>query len=299
MIDLRQAILDQQDVPALCATRPTTTSEAYWPNDNYGFASVVKAYAGYPGERSLPALIPHGVYLDEDALHDSEANAPYPAVLSYPKYRDRPFKRYSSKLVIPSASPFLYALKLVGSLEPPERSGTIYFPSHSTAAYPTKLDWQGLARSLDDIPNEFKPLTVCVHWHDLQLGRAVPFLERGYRVVSAGHLADPEFLFRLIHLMSVHRHAASNDVGSNLMYAVSMGLPYFLHGKAPQRSFKKGKQPETSAIRRKREIAKLFSKPRHELTAEQQECAAYHLRAEVMRSPDDLAADLFAAAERY
>jgi len=307
MIDRRKAWDDQRNLAALCTARRSKHAELYEPNGNYGFADVLKSYARYPADQPVWGVIPHGVYLDDEHLFAGEAQTPLRAVFSFPGYRDAVWEARSNKTVIPSAAPFLYALELLrqkGWTLPEKREGTIVFPLHSSAVVDTDTDWARLAEELVSLPEEYQPVTTCVHWQDLARGREREFAGRGLRMVSAGHYSDPEFMFRLIHLMADHRFAASNEVASNLFYAVSMGLPYFLVGGAPAMVPVAGHEDVTRRLSigspraeaRIASIRPMFERgpvaPAAAPSAEQAELAAFYLGAERLKGPEELRADL-------
>ena len=296
MIDFETAMQDQQDLEALCKPRVAIPAETYWPNSNYGFARILKEYAGYPPDTPVNAVIPHGVYLDGTHIFPGEVVAPVPAVLSYPRYRSRLWWKTTRKTVIPSASPFVYALEMFRFPER-EREGTIFFPQHSTAGTGTSLDLDGIVRELCALPDEFRPVTVCVHWHDVLGGLAQVFRGEGFDCVSAGTLHDPDFLLRWLHLVSRHKYAASNCVSGALFYAVKAGLPFSIVGERGKHHL----SPETQKIRppvteqSKTVYARLteeFAGRNREITADQAEVVDYLLGVESMKTPEGLLADL-------
>ena len=108
-----------------------------------------------------------------------------------------------------------------------ERRGTIFFPSHSIDTHQPTQDFDELANGLAALTGVYEPVTVCMYFRDFLCGAHQPFVERGLRVVSAGHVHDPQFLFRLRHLLVSHQFAASNDLGSSCYIAIHAGCSYF------------------------------------------------------------------------
>jgi hypothetical protein len=254
----------------------------------------------------MSGVIPHGVTFDEH-LFPGEIEAPVPAVFNYPRFRDQAWAERSNKMVIPSAAPFLYALELMraqGWTLPEDRAGTIVFPMHSTAVVDTNTRWSRLAGELASLPGPYQPVTVCMHWQDLERKREGEFARKGMRIVSAGHFTDQDFLFRLIHLMSGHRFAASNEVASNLFYALAAGMPYFLVGRPPSMLFVRGNEHmrddykinSEDSERRLASIRPLFARPSGEPVLEptriQIDLAAEYLRSDQFKTPDELRGDL-------
>ena len=150
----------------------TEMGELYWPNSNYGNARTLKTYAGYPLNKPVQAVIPHGVFYEGEAYDErfaifpGEAKAPVPCVLNYPAHRDKPWSEF--KEVVPMAAPFVYALQVYP--HNPVRRGSIIMPQHSTTLYDQEFDWPLFARLCNDqIP---RPRTYLAYWEDLQRGVA-------------------------------------------------------------------------------------------------------------------------------
>jgi hypothetical protein len=158
-----------------------------------------------------------------------------------------------------------------------------------------------LAEKLLRLPAEYQPVTVCVYWRDFNLGHHRPFEERGMRVVSAGHMFDPDFLFRFYHLCSLHRYASSNALGSHLFYSVKAGCSFFylegcehaIHAEPEVlRRDSAGVSPHIDA-----QLKSLFATPRPTPTREQLDAVDYYLSADQLKSPGELR-DLLRYADR-
>jgi hypothetical protein len=228
----RQALEECADLAAVCRERALPGIEHFPPNEFYGSDRVLKRYARLPLDRPLKVVVPHGIVLNDSFVWTAEARARLPAVMVYGEHRMRAYRRRTRKMLIRSAVPFAYAARLVGT-SPAERRGTVVFPSHSTHRITAQADFERMAESLLALDARFRPVTVCIYWRDYELGRHQPFLERGLRVVSAGHIYDAEFLFRLVHLLGAHRYAASNEAGSSLFYSVIAGCEFFMLPNLP------------------------------------------------------------------
>lgn len=235
MISLETVLDEQKEIESLCQAKHTEAHrvEFYKPNNNYGFASILKQYAGYPLDKPIMGVIPHGVYTNDHYIYEGELDCILPKVLNYPAFRQSIWKKLAKKkTIIASASPFLYALKLFKTAQlkqkKPERKGTLFFHSHSTASTISTFNKDLLLEKLLACPEEMKPITICLHWHDIQLGLHHFFKENGFDVVSAGHLLDENFFFRWLHLLSRHQYSLSNKLGGSLFYSVAAGVPYLL-----------------------------------------------------------------------
>lgn len=303
MIDFETAWADQEDLDRLLQPRKSPNQELYWPNNNYGLSRAVKEYAGYPIDKPLFAIVPHGVYLNVDGAAPAlEVQNPLPAVLSFPEYVDDAYARTTNKMVIPSAAPFLYALANMGGCSPrQDRTGTVFFPQHSTAKVHVHAPLEEIAERLTQLPDEYQPVTVCAHWYDYSIGLHEPFARRGMRIVSAGHLTDDEFVYRLIHIMAAHRYAGSNALGSNAFYAIAVGMPYWIMDAPTTVEADAGFPLSVPTERRaaeNRRITSLFAELPTRVTPEQKQLAEYYLGQERFKSPAGLLADLKLAERR-
>lgn len=223
----RQALDQCADLAAVCRARALPGIEYFPPNEFYGSARVLKLHAGLPLDRPLKVIVPHGIVLSDSFVWHAEARALLPAVMAYGEHRVRAYRRRTRKVLFRSAVPFAYAARLIGAPQA-ERRGTVVFPSHSTHRITARADFDRMAELVVRLEARFQPATICIYWRDYELGRHRPFLERGLPVVSAGHICDEEFLFRLAHLLSAHRYSASNEAGSSLFYSVIAGCQFFM-----------------------------------------------------------------------
>lgn len=240
MLTLDQVLEDQKDLKKLCSdtpSRPLITKEIFHPNAFYGNDLIYKEYAGLHRDYPLKIVFPHGpdVY-GGNKVWTAELNTPLPVIAAY---SDAQYKKYAEaiektrikKRIFNFASPFLYLLELIKlkGLQYPdkERKGTIFFPTHSTHHIKANINSDLIAETLANLDGEYHPVTVCLYWKDYNLGRYAPYLKKGLQVVSAGHIYDPNFLFRFYHLCSLHHYSAGNSVGSYIPFSIKSGCSYF------------------------------------------------------------------------
>lgn len=301
---LADTLADQRNLDAICADRPVPKTELFDGNAFYGIASVLKRCAGLTDDAPLKATVPHGVVQSDTWVWDAELDAGLPVAFAYPftyarnlvgAFANRPHR---AATVIPIASPFLYLARAMQESQPsPERRGTLFFPCHSTHHTVVNMDFEDLADALVALDAHLQPVTVCVYWKDYLLGHAQPFTDRGLPVVSAGHIFDPEFLPRLYHLFSTHRHAASNSTGSCLFYAVAAGCHAFYHRAdyaVDSGVIEATRDFSTSTSLRKAALESVFSL-RPEALEEQRSVARHYLGATHLKSSIGLRSDLLLA----
>jgi len=270
-----KAIDDQSDLYKLCRDRSLETKELFKPNSFYGIDYIIKKYSAIPPNKALKIIFPHGVSLSNNFVWKEEKNAIISCVYSYSPHRYKIYKNETNKVVLPAASPFVYLAELLNQQPNPEPEGTIFFPAHST---------------------HHVTISVCIYWRDFNLGRHKIFKEKGFRIVSAGHMFDPWFLLRLYHLCSTHKYSASNELGSHLFYSVKSGCSfYFMNYK---QTVKKATgsilERDVSIPDRKivSNLLRLFSKPTEKPTDEQLRKVDSFLGVEHLKTPKELRKEL-------
>jgi hypothetical protein len=202
--------------------------EVFPPNDFYGFATVVKRFAGYSGDKPICGVVPHGVIFGLTRPWFEEVRAEVPAILCAQDDYGREFAHQAGRVVIPFASPAVYAAKLTAGDSGLPRQGTIFFPSHSTHRIQAEYDAQLMIAKLKALPTEMQPVTVCIYWKDYLHGKAGPYEAAGLPVVSAGHMFDPAFLIRFFRMCRCYRYATSNELGSHVPFSIHAGCLFRL-----------------------------------------------------------------------
>ena len=221
------AVTTASELARLCADRPLRTIETFTPNDFYGNATVMKLYAGLPAEFVIRAIIPHGAKV-ASKIWEPELRHPLETLLVYSEDQRTLYRRSTKKKLELIGAPFFYAARLIeAELEQLRQNaqGTLVFPCHSTHHLTAHYDQDGFIEFLQGLPEAMHPIRVCLYWRDAQLGRHEAYERAGFQCVSAGHIYDPWFLFRLARLLAGHRFAAANRLGSSCFYAAAFGLP--------------------------------------------------------------------------
>jgi FkbM family methyltransferase len=223
------------ELEALAAERPLATVEAFKPNDFYGHATVLKRYAGLPETFAIRAVMPHGPSFCHK-LWDTELKDPCPTILAISDQQRALYQEQCPhKRVTVIGSPVLYAARLMEDELSDLRArarGTIVFPTHSTHHVTVEFDHPAFIDELRALPDDLQPVRVCLYWRDIQLERHLAYQRAGLACVTAGHMFDPEFVPRVLRLLSSHRHAIANKLGSCVYYAAALGLPVELRLQA-------------------------------------------------------------------
>jgi len=207
--------------------------ELFFPTTFYGNGDIIRKYCRFTTLLPLPILLQHGWNIkptNHDAVTDAPENWYWNEKLR--ELYTTSFPQLSTRAV---GAPFLYLLELLKYRELPidTRKGSIVFPSHSSALCEMNCDFQEYATILEQLPEEYKPITVCLYHIDQEKGFDKIFLDRGFSITSNGKgIHDKYFLYNFIENTKNKRFAFSNQMTSALLYASVMGLTsYFLGPK--------------------------------------------------------------------
>ena len=144
-----------------------------------------------------------------------------------------------------------------------------------------------------------RPISIMVYWQDYLLGRHIPFADRGFSIVSAGHSSDSDFLIRQAYLLRKHKYAASSGVGSHMFYSIHTGNPFHIvqsdyeyvigdHKAFPDTIGEEDALNWTQS-RAGDDLASSFSGFAEAVTSEQQELTDYYLGISYAMSPGEMA----------
>ncbi|GAB1545559.1 hypothetical protein NUACC21_82350 [Scytonema sp. NUACC21] len=197
----------------------------------YGIGEIIKRYAKFPLFLPSPVAVQHGwsiIPTIHDARYDASENW-YWSTSIEDRYKQK-FNGLNTRAV---GAPFLYLLTLINYSELPksQKKGSIVFPCHSSAMINVNCDFEEYAEMLCNLPDEYKPITVCIYHLDREKGLDKPFLDRGFKVVSNGNsLFETQFLKNFIANTRDKKYAFSNQMTSALLFASVMGLSSFFYG---------------------------------------------------------------------
>lgn len=224
--------MNEQDLLSLCNDKGPERKILYWPSEVYGIGKALRRYAFYPDSLPLNIYSSHGItHADVPAPHELEQKTP--AMLFFSPRLTREYKKRSDKYCATIICPYIFYRK-ANEIEPDKNAaGTIAFPSHSTPEMDDVTDYKEYCSKLRSLPEEFHPLTVCLHYHDINKGLYKVFTDHGFEVVTAGNVFHPDFIDRFYEIIRRYKFVTSNQLGSYAYYAVEMGTPFLLYGNPP------------------------------------------------------------------
>jgi FkbM family methyltransferase len=256
--------------------------KVYWTSEIYGFGKWIRKYAFYPNWLPLCIYSDHGISIDEYAAkHELESDAP--VVFFYWHIKVKNFRETSRKPCYTLYSPFVFARKVLNIEQCENATGTVVFWAHSSQVVINQSSIDEYHQELTKIPEIFKPLTICLHMHDINQGVDKKLKKLGYKVVSAGNSLDNDFTKRFYDILSRHKYAISNTISSHTFYAVEMGIPFGLYGMEPKYfnygdpNIEAGEYASYKEENRYKTAVSLFSGLPEKITQDQKEFVEEHL----------------------
>lgn len=226
------AISEQQGARIRAFERKVLPKYPHW----YGMKRALYTSIGLPPTQPVSCHLQHGAVM---MYHNQKPdkltlNTTYPVIFLDNEEQVEFCENYKPK-------PITKPMYIVGSIFPryrrfknivqrPDAKGSLVFISHSTPSTKINSDWKKLIEQYRQLPERYHPLTFSIYYRDYLLGVHELFIEEGFDVVTAGHIADDTFVDTFYDTMSRFKYVIGNDTGSNLYYAVEMGIPFFFHG---------------------------------------------------------------------
>lgn len=294
----------------LARERELMTHEIHTFNAFYGHDRVLKSHAGLPEQQPLKAMIEHGL-IPVDEVPELSLRVDLPVYLCPSPRRARIFEKATGgrKKAVPIGPLIAYAAALAG---PPDdqtrRRRLLVFPAHSSHFQTVHYDRRALLDALAAWEQEFDEVQVCLYWKDVLLGSDAFYRERGYDCVTAGHIFDPQFLFRLLEILRGASAGVTNQVGTHIVYSVALDRPIWFvpqevdfvnvagtpAGVAELWEREKG---EPTAVMQA--LMRHFVEPVHAVTEEQRAAMSDFTGIEHVRVPRELRAILEEAETAY
>ncbi len=216
----------------------------YWDgNTFYGIGNILRQYSGLPFFYPLNFHIQHGIVFFEN-LNSTAINENLEFYGStdndciFLMFNEncaehiRKFKQVNVKAI---GAPIIYLDEYISNKHKNNRRGTIVFPSHGIEQIDIITDYEKYITELLNLPSFFSPITICMHYMDVQRGYSKPFIDRGFTVLCNGDLRNPFFLYNFIDNCAGFEYATTNNENSSApYYAIYLGLKVFTYGPPSQ-----------------------------------------------------------------
>ena len=201
-------------------------------NDFYGNGDVLFNALNIRQSEQIFYKIEHGLFLG-NLVHADSYDGFTTHIITFSDYRKDILEITNKNMVC--VGPYIqYANELLSSehkqrLRSSLGSVLLVFPSHSIESIHVSYDISQFVERIESIKHDFDSVVVCMYWKDILLGQHLEYQKLGYKITTAGHTYDANFLPRLKSIINLSNATISNKVGTHIGYCISMNKPHILH----------------------------------------------------------------------
>lgn len=225
MIDFLNYNLDEEIDKITNAT--LNPQDIHW----YSHSKIIRELYKIPKNVDIDIYPYHGIYITDSDLSPYSLQCPEPVLCTRQAQVDNLVNKGRKKddvFCSGALFPMYKNLKKINKSD--DACGTLVYPSHSGLEGDTNVNWQDYINELKKLPDEMKPINICMYWADILQGRHKMFIDNGFKVYTAGHANDNDFVDNFYEILRHHKYVTSNTYsGSNLLYACEFGLPVFIY----------------------------------------------------------------------
>lgn len=199
--------------------------------DYYSYRKIVHQIYNIPEKYNIEAYVYHGINIADNELKDYALDVNYPVLAIRQSQVDYLLKKGGIENNIFASGSLFTRYRNFKNIKPAgDAKGTVVFPYHSCSVADAINDFDKYIEDLKKLPDEFKPINICMYWIDILKNRHQIFLNNGFNVYTAGHCNDPDFVDNFYEILKHHKYATANSwSGSNLLYCVEFGIPTFVY----------------------------------------------------------------------
>lgn len=190
--------------------------------DRYGLGKVTKEYGFYPGCFPITVGGEHGPSLFETLFQEGlSVKSPY--YFYYAKRKSE--ANFGSKIGIRYPSPFIWYRNRNKIQKECNANGSIYFFAHSTGLVKAEVDYEEMFSDLEAIPNDFKPITFCLHFNSIKNPLIKLLEEKGIKWICLGENYEDDMIKKFYAEVPKYKYALGNNFTSGMLYCLEMGIP--------------------------------------------------------------------------
>lgn len=202
--------------------------EIYYMASIYSLGRGIKMMAGIPQWLPVPATIDHAVE-QSDALYGSQQTQLSRYHLTWSKWRIAAEGSTHKKIHF-TMHPMVAIRRLKKLSKLVAARGTIIFVPHSDQQTDTHVDFPRLIDSVLSLPENLKPLVLCLHMEDINRGLHKKLRKFGLPIVTAGNANSLWFADRFYSILRNFQYGTSSVNGSHSFLAEEFGVSFFLLG---------------------------------------------------------------------
>ncbi|MBR1792047.1 MAG: hypothetical protein IJ764_00195 [Bacteroidales bacterium] len=218
------------DYEALSEDIPFYPLEKIKDTNYYGHAYVIKEYSG---SKKFIFSLEHGLYYD-GYVSFAEKRKTTKRIMTISDVRKSALEKVVAKPIV-SIGPYIhYATptldeKSIAELKQQLGKVLLFFPSHSCTENNSRFDVDSLIARIQEFANQYRFDTIIVNMYFLDIQEtdyAEKYFKAGFRITTAGHQNDINFIRRLKTIINLADYTIANSVGTHLGYCIYMGKPH-------------------------------------------------------------------------
>ena len=202
--------------------------DSFADNNLYGIAYTLKKYAGISQEKKLNYFIEHGFFFGTYVSQNS-VDAYSKNILSFGNSRKKSIESKTKKTAICIGPYINYAKSLmpiekIESLKVKLGNVLLVFPSHSTENLKSNYKGDEFINIIKERAKNYDTVLICLYYIDSRDKNIINlYANNNFRIVTAGHKYDFNFLPRLKSIIKLSDYVLSNDLGTHILYCISLG----------------------------------------------------------------------------
>lgn len=205
----------------------------YGHNAFYGISDIIKKELGIRKNKVLQGSIEHGfAYVNSIGEVDSKPDIIY----AFGEKRKEFLKGVFPEKNIYCLSPYIqyvesyYNVEKINKIKNKFGKTLLVMPSHSVPQGKIKFNQEEFINMIELLKDKYnyKTIIVCLYWSDVLYGHDTQYIKMGYKICTAGHMFDRNFLPRLKSIILLSDMVVGNDIGTNIGYCICLNRPFYL-----------------------------------------------------------------------
>jgi hypothetical protein len=259
--------------------------------DTYGFNEIIRMYCNHPKSLPISANIYHGWYLHPP--READLRSKKSTVLVFNKRHQVEWKKHSNIPVYIAGAPFVHYRRMMNIQRKSDAAGTIVYPGHDATSNDFVFNQKELCEQLNDLDAKYKPITVSVHEMDIVNNKDRMYRDYGFNIYCPGPRKTIDFVRNVYAQLSSHKYSCGNHIGTNILYSVEVGIPFFFIGNIGHEINRRTKEKVIYKRTKEQlafmnEIIEAFKFPVDEITPDQKSIIIPECGVDDCVSPDEL-----------
>lgn len=266
------------------------------------FYGIYHSLKKYSGATKISNAIEHGLYLGNYVPFASYLKTTK-SIITFSDKRKKHLINSKINKPIYKIGPYIHYAKLPVSeneyikLKQSLGRTLLLFPSHSIKNFNVRMDVLELIKKVKKLALNYDSILVCLYYKDILDTNYLEHFEKAeFKIVTAGHLYDINFLSRLKLIIELADFTISNTVGTHTGYCVYLNKPHFIieqevelsgENKTRIKNYRDEKQIE-SLSKEKDEILKEFRIYSESITEKQKKVIDKYWGISSIKQPEDL-----------